>query len=77
MVRKKQHSRQITAHYALEGQHRAMTTFDTKGRQELDELLAGWPRLKTDPEIYHLVGVSPQGPDEVEAILYLMAGADS
>jgi len=74
---KKQHSRQITAHYALEGQHPAITVLDTKGRQELGELLARWPRLKTDPEIYHLVSVSPQGPDEVEAILYRMAGADS
>ncbi len=63
-VRTQQEAGRIVAHYALQGQHRAMTIFDVADRPALDALLAEWPKLRPDPEIYPLVGL-----EELEAFL--------
>lgn len=63
-VRAEQQAGRIVAHYALKGQHRAMTIFDVADRPALDALLAEWPNLRPNPEVYPLVGL-----DELEAFL--------
>jgi len=63
-IRTRQQAGQIVAHYALQGQHRAMTIFDVADRPTLDALLAEWPSLRPDPEVYQLVDL-----DELEAFL--------